>query len=95
MRLSGCATLGGKRHSAAFSRINMTDLYHTLTVVLERDTRDDVAEALIAAIKQMRGVLNVSGIVTDSASYMAEERARRELERKLWAALRPNTGEER
>lgn len=35
----------------------MTDRYHTLTVVLERDMRDDDAAALIAAIGQLRGVI--------------------------------------
>ena len=65
----------------------MTDRYHTLTVVLERDTRTDDAEALIAAIGQMRGVLKVSGVVADPAAYMAKERARRELGEKLWAVL--------
>ena len=70
----------------------MTDRYHTLTVVLERDMRDDDAEPLIAAIRQMRGVLKVSGVVADPAAHMAEERARRELGEKLWAALYPKTG---
>jgi hypothetical protein len=70
----------------------MTDRYHTLTVVLERDTRTDDAEALIAAIGQMCGVLKVSGVVADPAAYMAQERARRELGEKLWAVLYPKTG---
>ncbi len=65
----------------------MTDRYHTLTVVLERDTRTDDVEALIAAIQQMRGVLKVSGVVSDMDSHMAEERARRELGEKLLAVL--------
>jgi len=67
----------------------MTDRYHTLTVVLERDTRTDDAEALIAAIQQMRGVLKVSGVVSDMESHMAQQRARRELGEKLLAVLYP------
>ena len=70
----------------------MTDRYHTLTVVLERDTRTDDAEPLIAAIGQMRGVLKVSGLVADSSTYMAEERARRELGEQLWSVLYPKAG---
>lgn len=57
----------------------MTDRYHSFTVVLVNDTRDDDAEATIAAIKQLRGVLTVSGNVSDVAFIVAETRARREL----------------
>ena len=70
----------------------MTDRYHTLTVVLERDTRTDDAKALIAAIGQMRGVLNVSGVVSDVEAHMAQERARRELGEKLLDVLYPKAG---
>lgn len=69
----------------------MTDSYHTLTVVLERDTRTDDAEALIAAIRQMRGVLSVAGVVVSLESHMAQDRARRELGDKLLAVLYPKT----
>ena len=65
----------------------MTDRYHTLTVVLERDTRDDDAEPLLAAIRQIRGVLSVTGSVVSPESHMAQERARRELGDKLCAVL--------
>jgi len=46
----------------------MTDRFHTLTVTLEREIRDDDAEALIKAIMQLRGVLDVQGEVADYAS---------------------------
>lgn len=65
----------------------MTDRYHTLTVVLEHDTRTDDAEELIAAISMMRGVLKVDGIVANPTSHMAHERARREFKDKIWAVL--------
>lgn len=67
----------------------MTDRYNTLTVVLEMDIREDDAEALLAAIRQLRGVLSVSGNVADPTTYMAEERAKRELGEKLWQVLYP------
>ena len=67
----------------------MTDRFATLTVVLERDFRDDDAESLLTAIRQMRGVLSVTGNVTDLTAHMAEERARRELGAKLWQVLYP------
>ena len=67
----------------------MTDRYNTLTVVLEKDMRDDDAEVLIAAIRQLRGILSVRGNVADPSDYMAQERAKRELGDKLWQVLYP------
>jgi hypothetical protein len=51
----------------------VTDRYHSLTVVLQDDTRDDAASALIDAIMMMRGVVAVSGNVSDVASYVSDE----------------------
>lgn len=67
----------------------MTDRFQALTVVLEDDVRSDDAEALISAISQLRGVLNVTGNVADLGSHVAQIRARQELTQKLLAALRP------
>ena len=67
----------------------MTDRIHALTVVLEQDTRDNDCQPLIAAIRQMRGVLDVTPHVSDQASYMAEIRARRELGEKILAVIYP------
>lgn len=67
----------------------MTDRYNALTVVLEKDIRDDDAEALLAAIRQLRGVLSVSGNVADLDSHLAQERARHDLGEKLWRVLYP------
>ncbi len=67
----------------------MTDRLHALTVVLEQDTRDDDAEALIAAIQQMRGVASVRGRVADPKSYAALERARFEVRDQIAAVLWP------
>ncbi len=71
--------------------LSMTDRYSKLTVVLETDMRSDDAESLINAIKQMRGVLDVSGDVMDSGSYLAEARVRNEMSKKLWEVLYPKT----
>ena len=65
----------------------MTDRYHTLTVVLERDTREDDAQCLIDAIAQLRGVASVTGVVADFCEHMAVERAKSELRAKLWEVL--------
>lgn len=61
----------------------MTDRVNSLTVVLETDTRVDDAQALIQAIRQMRGVIAVSGNVADLSDYVAHQRVRNE----LWAKV--------
>lgn len=65
----------------------MTDRFHSLTVVLETDLREDDAEAVMAAIAQLRGVIQVTGMVADPAAYMAEQRAKRDLRLKILELL--------
>lgn len=67
----------------------MTNRYNTLTVALEHDIREDDAEHLINAIKMLKGVLNVEGNVTTHDSWVAEERARRELRDKIFEIFYP------
>lgn len=71
----------------------MTDRFNTITVVLEKEMRDDDAEATLAAIRQIRGVLDAKGNVSDMTEWMAETRARRELGEKLLAILYSRKGE--
>lgn len=70
----------------------MTDRVFALTVVLEADTRTDDVEALTNAIKMFRGVLDVTNHIANPSTYMAQERARRELGEKLWGVLYPKSG---
>lgn len=65
----------------------MTDRFHSLTVVLEEDLREDDAQVLIAAIGQLRGVIRITGQLVDPATYMAEQRAKYELRRKVLELL--------
>ena len=65
----------------------MTDRYHTLTVVLEHDMRDEEVDLLVQAMRQLRGVTSVSAHVADYTSFMAEERAKRALRERLWQVL--------
>lgn len=67
--------------------IDMTDRYFTLTVVLEENIRDDDAQPLMDAIQHLRGVLSVTGNVSDHALHTAQQRAKHEFRRKLFAAL--------
>lgn len=71
----------------------MTDRYYALTVVLERDTRTDDAEALVKAISMMRGVLSVDGEIADPGTHMATQRARSELIDQLWEVLKSKRNE--
>lgn len=61
----------------------MTDRYYALTVILEKDIRDDDAKPILDAIKTIRGVLNVKPHISDPGTWMAEERARNDLGRKI------------
>lgn len=73
----------------------MSDRYHSLTVVLEHDVRDDDCEVLMAAIRQLRGVASVTGHVADFDSHMAEERARLKLGKELLGICYPTMKEGR
>ena len=61
----------------------MTDRIHALTVVLERDTRDDDVEALVNAIRQMRNVADVSLHVTDLSDHSARAQVKVEVGQAL------------
>lgn len=61
----------------------MTDKYYALTVVLEKDIRDDNSENITNAISMIKGVLSVKGNVANPDTYMAEERALMDLRKKL------------
>lgn len=67
----------------------MTDRVYALTVTLEKDTRTDDVEFIVNAIRAIRGVLDVTQMVADPGTYMAEMRAKRELADKLWDVLYP------
>lgn len=67
----------------------MSNRIHSLTVVLEKDYREDDVEAITNAIGMIRGVLSVSVHQSDSDSHMAEQRAKRELGDKLMKVLYP------
>lgn len=73
----------------------MTDRYYSLTVVLEKDYRDDDAESILNAIKMIKGVLDVKGNISDPSTWMAEERARRDLGKRLLDIVFPKVDHER
>lgn len=67
----------------------MTDRLKGVWVAFEKDIREDDAEPLIAAIKQLRGVLAVESCIADHADWIALERTRRELGQKLIEVVWP------
>ena len=67
----------------------MTDRINLLSVVLDKDIRDDDCEAIINAIKMVKGILSVTPHVVDHADHIAQQRVRNELGEKLWAVLYP------
>lgn len=67
----------------------MTNRFYALTVVLEMDYRDDDAQPILNAIKMIRGVQSVKGNISTPDTWMAEERAKRELGQKLLEIIFP------
>lgn len=67
----------------------MTDRHAGYLITLERDIREDDAEATIAALRQVKGVLTVQPVPFDTTLAMAEDRAKHEIGLKLITLLRP------
>ena len=65
----------------------MSDRIHSLTVVLDENIRADDAEPIIDAIRQLRGVLSVSGNVANLSDHVARARAFVELRDKILGVL--------
>ena len=67
----------------------MTTRHAGYLVTLERDTREDDAAPILAALAMVRGVLSVVPVEADHVAHtLAEQRARADIEARLWAALR-------
>lgn len=67
----------------------MTDRYNAFIVVLEHDMRDDDAQPILNAIKQLRGVLSVEPHTSTPDEHIAEARVRNELGQQLFRVLYP------
>ena len=65
----------------------MTERYIALTVALEGQIREEDAQAIINAIKMIKGVGDVVPVVADPMAYWAKKDAQREIEKKLLEAL--------
>lgn len=67
----------------------MTDRHAGYIITLERDIREDDAQAITNAIGQIRGVIDVQPIIADSNLMMAEARAVAEWRSKIIGVLWP------
>jgi len=67
----------------------MTDRLKGLTVAFDRDIREDDAEAIVSAIKMIKGVLDVQPSYATSEDWMNRCRIRDELGTALWEILYP------
>lgn len=61
----------------------MSDRINTIMVVLEKETRDDDCEAVLNAIRMIKGVAGAIPNVVNSVERAAFERARSELRARL------------
>ena len=66
----------------------MSDHTIVLTVVLDQNYRVDDAQNIMDAIKMIKGILSVKANVANIEAYLAYTRARMDLEKRLWAALK-------
>ena len=65
----------------------MTDRVNAFLVVLEQDIRLDDAEPIVDAIRHIKGVLSVTNQIVTSGDWVASQRAKAELTRRLFKAL--------
>ena len=65
----------------------MTDRIKGIYVALDQDYRVDDAEAILDAIKMIKGVLAVTHDISDFEDWNHRTRIRNELSAKLWEAL--------
>jgi hypothetical protein len=72
-----------KKNSNNYWRKTMTNRIHSLTVVLDKDYRDDDIKAISNTIRMIKGVIDVQEHVADINSRMAESRALCEMREKL------------
>jgi hypothetical protein len=74
----------------------MTDRYKAFLVTLDPDLRSDDAEPTIAAIRQIRGVIDVAPVMREiDKDYIARMRVRQEIWESLRKLLWPEPGKPR
>jgi hypothetical protein len=65
----------------------VTERHAGYIVSLDESVRDEDAEQIITALRQIRGVVSVRPVVEDVQAHIGQERARAELSSRITAAL--------
>lgn len=66
----------------------MTDRFRTITVLLEKDTREDDVERVLTCIRSIHGVDEVKlGEPVNNAAWIARCEARRKIGKAVWALI--------
>ncbi len=65
----------------------MTDRHAGYVVALGEDIREDDAEAIMAAISMIKGVLSVQPVIADPMSAITHLQVRRDILTKLYEAF--------
>jgi hypothetical protein len=65
----------------------MTDRVRHLTITLDEDTRVDDLEAVVSAIRHVRGVAGVEHHVVRMEDHLARQAVRAEVQQKLHEAV--------
>jgi hypothetical protein len=65
----------------------MTDRHAGYIVTLGHDIREDDAEATVTALRQIKGVLNVTPLVADAEHHIAQQRAYFNIRNRVLGAL--------
>ena len=73
----------------------MTDRHAAYIVVLDKDIREDDAEATVQALSHIRGVAAVKAVTSTPEIQVAAVRERARLQELLWKALHDDAGSER
>jgi len=71
----------------------MTDRLKGILVTLDVDVREDDAEPILNAIRQIRHVADVRPVLADIQDHIVGMRVRMDLEKKLFEVLRPELSE--
>jgi hypothetical protein len=61
----------------------MTDRHAGYVVTLGTDIREDDAEAILTALRMVKGVITVEPVISSYEVHIAESRARAEFQRKV------------
>ena len=67
----------------------MTDRIAGFVVSLEHDTREDDVQAILSAIRHIKGVVSVEPVIAEPDMMIAAARVRADLVKRLWKALDP------